>query len=216
MKMGKWASNSVASSRKLLPLLSLIVCVAMASIEFDAQRLIQYTTSEGETFGSLSSTLNFAASHYTGDIFRKVALIHFNELILSSDPNFISKVFSKNPLSILFILPRDFESAGSTPNMKLWEDVQMQLTGQAIDIPVYFSFETEDLVELYKTLRDQATATIGGVIAPQKGISRMLSSSAEYIMFLNVNEPKLIPSISLDVIYVLIFCLNHIIGTSKL
>jgi hypothetical protein len=50
-------------------------------MEFEAYRLIQYSSGDGvQSYGSLSNSLNFAAAHFKGDIFRKVALIHFSEL----------------------------------------------------------------------------------------------------------------------------------------
>jgi hypothetical protein len=49
-------------------------------MEFDAYRLIQYSTSDGQEFGSHSTSINYAAAYYQGQISRKVALIHFSEL----------------------------------------------------------------------------------------------------------------------------------------
>lgn len=74
-------------------------------MEFEAFRLIQYTANEGTlqggTFGSLSNSLNFAAAHFSGNIFRKVAVIHFNELYSEVTDN----ILSKSPLGLLVILP---------------------------------------------------------------------------------------------------------------
>jgi hypothetical protein len=74
-------------------------------MEFEAFRLIQYTANEGiqqgNTFGTLSNSLNFAAAHFSGNIFRKVAVIHFNELYADVTEN----IFSKSPLGLLVILP---------------------------------------------------------------------------------------------------------------
>lgn len=74
-------------------------------MEFDAYRLIQYTTAEGSDYGSLSNSVNFAAAHFAGDIFRKVAVIHFNELV----PDVLNRIFEKNPLSLLIILPQNID-----------------------------------------------------------------------------------------------------------
>lgn len=129
--------------------------------------MIQYTTSEGETFGSLSNSLNFAAAHYSGDIFRKVVLLHFNDALRFESHATITQIFAKSPMSVLFILPSEFEVARrqTTPNFKIWEDIQLLLTSQSIDIPVYFSFESKELIALYKELKDQAAAG-SGVAAP--------------------------------------------------
>lgn len=71
-------------------------------------------------------------------------------------------------MSVLFILPSEFEleRRQTTPNFKLWEDIQLLLTSQSIDIPVYFSFESKELLALYKELKDQAAAAGSGVAAP--------------------------------------------------
>ena len=72
-------------------------------MEFDAYRLIQYTTAaDNQHYGSLSGSLNFAAAHFSGDIFRKVALLHFNEIY----PEVVQHIFAKNPMSLLVILPQ--------------------------------------------------------------------------------------------------------------
>ena len=39
-------------------------------------------------------------------------------------------------------------------------------------------------------------------MGPRKGFSRMFNSQAEYMMILNLGEPKLIEAINLDVYYV--------------
>lgn len=49
-------------------------------MEFEAYRLIQLSTSEGLQQGSQATALNFAAAHFEGDIFRKIAMIHFDDL----------------------------------------------------------------------------------------------------------------------------------------
>ena len=59
----------------------------------------------GNTFGSLSNSLNFAAAHFTGNVFRKVAVIHFNELYAE----FTDQILQKSPLGLLVILPNPAE-----------------------------------------------------------------------------------------------------------
>jgi FlaG/FlaF family flagellin (archaellin) len=87
--------------------------------------------------------------------------------------------------------------------MKVWEDIQLQLTSGSVAIPVYFAYESATLLDLYQTLKDQGSDSTANV-APQGGLRRMINNSGktEYIMILNLNEPKVIPSINLDVIYV--------------
>lgn len=71
-------------------------------MDFEAYRLIQYTSvSDGQTYGSLSNSLNFAAAHHSGDIFRKVVVIHFSELY----PEALQDIIRKGPLGLLVVLP---------------------------------------------------------------------------------------------------------------
>jgi hypothetical protein len=72
-------------------------------MEFEAYRLIQWATSDGQTFGSLSNSLNFAAAHSSGDVFRKVVIVRFDEIY----PGLINDILQKNALGLLVILPGD-------------------------------------------------------------------------------------------------------------
>lgn len=75
-------------------------------MEFEAYRLIQYSTSDGQHFGSQTTALNFAAAPYNGDIFRKVAVIHFNELFRDA----VKTIISKHPMGLLVILPNQIDA----------------------------------------------------------------------------------------------------------
>ena len=77
-------------------------------MEFDAYRLIQYSSGEGAHFGSQTTALNFAAAPYNGDIFRKVAVIHFNELFKDA----VKTIIAKHPMGILVILPTQIDKKG--------------------------------------------------------------------------------------------------------
>jgi hypothetical protein len=106
-------------------------------------------------------------------------------------------------MGLLVILPTSVGNTRNNPSMKIWEDMQLQLTRGSVAIPVYFSYESATLLDLYQTLKAQGSESPAD-IAPQGGFRRMISNSGktEYIMILNLNEPKVIPSINLDVIYV--------------
>jgi hypothetical protein len=52
-------------------------------------------------YGSQSNALNFAAAHFQGDIFRKVALIHFNDLY----SGVVFNLLNKSPMGLLVVLP---------------------------------------------------------------------------------------------------------------
>ena len=143
-----------------------------------------------QTFGSLSNSLNYAAAHPSGDIFRKVALVRFEELY----PALVNEVLSKGALGMVVILPsRARDQMSIAPKqLKVWE---------AIAIPVYFAYETDKLYDLHAELKREAIARAGSS-GPQRGFSRMFNSQAEYMMILNQNEPKQLSSVVLDVFYV--------------
>ena len=76
-------------------------------MEFEAYRLIQYSSSEGGAhYGSQSTALNFAAAPYIGDVQRKIAVIHFSELFKDA----IKTIQAKHPLGLLVILPTQIDT----------------------------------------------------------------------------------------------------------
>ena len=88
-------------------------------MDFEAYRLIQYSTSEGKALGSQSASLNFAAAHYKGDIMRKIAVIHFNELF----GDLLSTIMPKHPLGLLVILPNKIHPVDHQGRLKIWADI---------------------------------------------------------------------------------------------
>lgn len=79
-----------------------------------------------------------------------------------------------------------------------------------IAFPVYFAYETVSLAQLYETLKSEvqpAGANGEVVISKPTGFRRIVGNGGkpEHILILNINEPKSIPSINLDVFYVSIF-----------
>jgi len=121
------------------------------SSEFDVFRLIQIQQGD-QFYGSQSSSLNFAAAHFTGDVFRKVAVIHFNELF----DNALQQIIQKKPMGILVVLP-DPGSIHQTPDftrqLKIWEEFQIQLTTSSIAVPVYFAFESKEVSALFEAVQ---------------------------------------------------------------
>ena len=88
-------------------------------MDFEAYRLLQYSTSDGKHFGSQSSSLNFASAHYKGDVYRKIAIIHFNELF----SDVLEIIMQRSPLGLLVILPQSIDKKDHAPRLKIWEDI---------------------------------------------------------------------------------------------
>ena len=99
--------------------------------------------------------MNYAAAHFSSDVFRKVAVIHFDELY----PEVIQHIIQKNPLGLLIILPEASQAKAKISQLKIWDDIQNRLVTESIVIPVYFAFETQALMELYQTLLKQAKSS---------------------------------------------------------
>jgi len=88
-------------------LLFLIFCVALlkttlASREFDVYRLVAYEQN-GKQFGSKVSSFSLVGTHFSGDLLRKLALIHLSEL---NEEN-LNNLFAKKPSGLLIILPKE-------------------------------------------------------------------------------------------------------------
>jgi len=67
----------------------------------------------------LSNSLNFAAAHFSGDVFRKVATIHFEELYSEA----LQDIIKKGPLGLLVILPESNSARRNFGKYKIWEDI---------------------------------------------------------------------------------------------
>jgi hypothetical protein len=90
--------------------------------------------------------------------------------------------------------------------LRVWEDIQTALASEAVAIPVYFAYETKALRDYYNEMKTvEATSSVKGeqiVHTPRKGFRRLIGSNKpDYMMVLNVNDPKVIPSIAVDVFY---------------
>ena len=148
-------------------------------MEFEAYRLIQYATASTSTegvlqaYGSLSNSLNFAAAHPSGDVFRKVVLARFDEIY----PGLANDVIGKGALGMVVILPGTAREQMAIPpkQLKVWEDIQNKLATESIAVPVYFAYETDKLFDLHAELKREANSKAGSS-SPQRGFSRMFNS----------------------------------------
>ena len=91
--------------------------------------------------------MNFAAAHFSGDVFRKVALVRFDELY----PGLVDEIVKKNALGLLVILPSEAtqQSSIAPKQLKVWEDIQNKMATESIAVPVYFAYETNQLFDLH-------------------------------------------------------------------
>lgn len=84
-------------------LLSIIFLqTALALPEFEAYRLAAFEK-DGKLQGSKISSFNLVGTHFSADLLRKLAVIHFSEV---TDEN-INTILSKKPSGLLIILPKE-------------------------------------------------------------------------------------------------------------
>ncbi|KAL8204882.1 hypothetical protein R6Q57_010505 [Mikania cordata] len=142
----------------------------------DVYRLIQYDIS-GAPFGSRAASLNHhvgsSLSAHGSDLSRTVVMLYLREL----DETFIREYIEQGkPLGgLLIVLPQGFRYdkyqnlalCDYTEAKKQLADLEQKLIHRAIQYPVYFAFECQDLAIVLADIRKNdafgqpATATIG-------------------------------------------------------
>jgi hypothetical protein len=153
--------------------------------------MIQYESSEN-LFGSQYSSLNYIGSYYKADNLRKLALVPLNEI---SDFSEIERIVHSNANSILFIIP----VTDKKPLNSLIDNLQTYLAEQTLYIPVYFTYETDELNDIVSQLREEYKQSTG---EEKKGILNYLGIHQNLLHFsLSISEPKKIESLNLENFY---------------
>lgn len=80
-----------------------------------------------------------------------MAVVHLNDIV----DGLIEKILNSKPFGVLIILPTE-ESKMNEGVKKLWIDVQNVLSSNYLNIPIFFSFENEENMALYKKLEQSA------------------------------------------------------------
>mgnify|MGYP006976761463 CR=1 FL=1 len=135
------------SNLKLL--LTFLVCIGLFKIasglhEFPVYRLIAYEEN-GQTFGSKIPSFNLVGSHFSGDLLRKLAIIHFSEINNES----LSALLGKKIAGLLIILPQTSDAQESNT----WEAIYDKLVSKTTSIPVYLCWENDIILEFYEKSR---------------------------------------------------------------
>jgi hypothetical protein len=153
--------------------------------------MIQYEQLE-TLYGSQYSSLNYIGSYYKADNLRKIALVPLKEI---SDLSEVERVVKSNANSILFIIPNETTSVFQ----QLIDSIQIYLSEQTLYIPVYFTYETEELNEIVQQLKDEYKQSTG---EEKKGILNYLGINQNLLHFsLSVSEPKKIETVNLENFY---------------
>jgi hypothetical protein len=153
--------------------------------------LIQYENLD-TLYGSQYASLNYIGSYYKADNLRKIALVPLKEI---SELSEVERVVKSNANSILFIIPNEPSAAFQ----ELMDSLQIYLSEQTLYIPVYFTFETEELNEIVQQLKDEYKQSTG---EKKKGILNYLGINKNLLHFsLSISEPKKIDSLNLENFY---------------
>ena len=135
--------------------------------------------------------LNYLGAYFKGDCLRKIALVGLNEITKISE---IEALIKSNANAILFIIPKGpykliFE--------KLVNEIQIFLSQQKIFLPVYFTYETDELKQVYLELKNEYEYNLKSgnnskKEDTKKSILDYLNIKESYLHFsLSIKEPKL-------------------------
>ena len=114
--------------------------LAHAKTEFAAYRLVQgeSVVDGGHRFGAHAHSLNYEAVSYKDPVYRKLAVLPFEDLASSADPvGLFRRVFNDYAMAMIVSLP---ESAPSPPSdLTNFHRLETFWTSLEIPIPVYFA-----------------------------------------------------------------------------
>jgi hypothetical protein len=127
-------------------LIFLVLCLGIMKVtmglhEFPVYKLIAYEEN-GQTSGSKIASFNLVGSHFSGDLLRKLAIIHFSEIQSEA----LSTILNKKIAGLLIILPKQADKNES----EIWEVIYDRLVSKNTAIPVYFCWENEVITEFYE------------------------------------------------------------------
>ena len=145
--------------------------------------------------------LNYLGAYFKGDCLRKIALVGLNEISKISE---IESLIKSNANAILFIIPKG-------PYTQIFEqlvnEIQEYLSQQKIFLPVYFTYETDELRQIYLDLKKEYEYNMKNDNKSKneetkKSILDYLYIKESYLHFsLSIKEPKLKKSLNLENFY---------------
>jgi hypothetical protein len=129
---------------------SLLVLGALAATQVPVFRLFQFE-SQGLSAGSQVSNLNYVGVHHTkaAEVQRKFVVIR----LLEASKEVISTLISHKPSGFLLLLPSNHTL---TPDQRAtWKGLEDFFGSQTFPFPIYFAWETAELLGLYEELQIQ-------------------------------------------------------------
>lgn len=135
-------SSSLFSAVLISVLLFSLAEVSLSSKDFEVFRLVAYEENS-QTYGSKINAFNLQGVHFSGDVLRKLALIHFTEISEES----IVTLLGKKLAGFLIILPN---SISADKENEIWRLIQDHILNLGSSLPVFFIWENEEILDFYR------------------------------------------------------------------
>jgi len=143
----------------VVPLILLTIApTAEAKYDFPVYRMHQYDIAQ-ENYGSRSSLVSFEGRTASANqIARKTVLIKIEELTQS----LFSSIMEKGPGAILILLPMEINQPSFPENVtqdqlnKIHEAERILIQSPSTPIPIYFSFENDELKSIYSEIESSS------------------------------------------------------------
>jgi len=140
----------------VIPIL-MFTAPAACSHEFPVFRVQQFDLN-GVKFGSRAAAINLEARSILADnLIRRCAVVRGIKVNI----DIINKAINDGLSGLLILIPKELSSI-SEENLQNLKQLEIDLLETQVPIPVYFSYETEDALNLY----EEITSTASGYAAP--------------------------------------------------
>ncbi|XP_075536169.1 BOS complex subunit ncln [Dermacentor variabilis] len=175
-----------------VPLLIVIspVTPVLGSHEFTVYRMQHYDL-QGTVHGSRSSVVNTEArTLHSSSYHRKVVIARLADLTHGQ----FNEVIQQGAAGVLIFLPQNFSDV-SPDKLKALMELEHALQEDAVPVPVYFAYETDELKDMYKSV--QRTSDNGRTTSVAQELWGMLKASGFQLVVLG-SQAKVIPDIQLS------------------
>lgn len=155
-----------------------------AASELDVHRLAQYELS-GTSHGSKQAALTMDARGYGGShVLRKTVVTRMADLSLAG----LRELISNGVGGLLLLLPAGLAPQNAEEREAIVQ-LEEELLNSELEIPVYFAQETEELLELYRTLKSEGDGGDAAASALGALVSGIANSGYQLVVSAPVPQP---------------------------
>lgn len=166
------------------------VTTVLASHEFTVYRMQHYDL-QGSVHGSRSSVLSTEArTLHSSSYHRKVVIARLTDLTHGQ----YNEVVQQGAAGILIFLPQNFTTIGPD-KLKALMELEHALQEDAVPIPVYFAYETDELKDMYNSV--QRTSDNGRTTSVAQELWSMLKASG-FQLVVSGSQAKMISDLQLS------------------